>query len=144
MEKRCKKKFFTFESILNLWIHLVVVQSTKSVDVSLNNLYHFTPFGVLGRVLRAMWAACGQRQGTPLNELPAHCRARYEHLGVWALVQGNLSGALKVSSHFAYFYALKSLSWDLAEITIFFHPVNARATYSLHLSSSTLWGGAFI
>lgn len=105
--------FSTFESILNLWIHLLVVQPTKSVDVSLQNcvfLDHLTPFGVPGRVLKPMWAACGQRQGTPLNELPAHCRAIYEHLGVWTLVQRNLSGALKVSSHLAFFYTLKSLS----------------------------------
>lgn len=77
---------------------------------------------VPGRVLKPMWAACGQRKGTPLKVLPAHCRAIYKQLGVWTLVQRNLSGALKVSSHLAFFNALKSLSYDLAEITIFFPP----------------------
>lgn len=37
--------------------------------------------------------------GTPLDELPAHCRAPSEHLGVRYLAQGYFGSTLKVSWH---------------------------------------------
>lgn len=43
-------------------------------------------FGVRGRVCESTPA--GPRQGTTLNELPAHCKALCGHLGVRDLAQG--------------------------------------------------------
>lgn len=139
----CKWKNLIFSP--HIWEHFKFLNPSFScsANMSVCKIVFFLTtlplFGVPGRVLKPMWAACGQRKGTPLKVLPAHCRAIYKHLGVWTLVQRNLSGALKVSSHLTFFYALKSLSYNLTEITIFFPPINARATYSLPISSSTLW-----
>lgn len=52
--------------------------------------------GVVGRLLEPIPAAYGQRQGTSLNESPAHCGAGGK---VWYLAQGYLGSAVKVAPH---------------------------------------------
>lgn len=48
----------------------------------------FVPFGVTARVLELVPAAYRQRQGTPLNESPAHYRALHDHLSTLAMLSG--------------------------------------------------------
>lgn len=50
--------------------------------MSLSLLDHFIPLGVMARALEPLPAAFGQRQGTPQNEWPAHCRGLCERLKV--------------------------------------------------------------
>lgn len=44
--------------------------------------FFFIPFGVMGTVLEPIPAASRQRQGTPLNVSPSHCRALCEMVSV--------------------------------------------------------------
>lgn len=55
------------------------------------------PFGTPGTMLQPTPATYGQRQGTPLDKVPAAHMVALGHLGFQYLAQGYFSSVVKVS-----------------------------------------------